>query len=304
MSNAKWRSNRLAALSVGSQLADTPHGRIEYALNGSPPFVMHLHGTPGGYDQSLPLATPFAAAGIGSIGVSRPGYLRTPIDVGRTPAEQADALAALLDALQIERIAVQGVSGGGPSAVQFAARHPDRIAALLLTCAVSGAYPAEIPGWSKLLMTPLGMRMGEWMLEKFPQATVKQLIAQESTFSADQVKRLTEHVMANAGLLEFVTVMTQSGTPWEDRQQGFDADIETILGLEADPLPLEAITCPTLIVHGSADNDVPYSVAAQAHERIDGSELYTMENACHLLWLDPDVDAMNQRQVEFVRGHS
>lgn len=61
----------------------------------------------------------------------------------RTPEEQADALVALLDALQIERVAVQGVSGGGPSAIHFAARHPDRISALLLTCAVSGGYSKD-----------------------------------------------------------------------------------------------------------------------------------------------------------------
>ena len=113
---------------------------------------------------------------MGSISVSRPGYLRTPISVGRSPAQQADALAALLDALQVERVAVQGVSGGGPCAVQFAARHADRTSVLFLTCAVSGPYPIAIPAWSKLLMTPLGMRMGEWLLAKFPRSTLKQLI--------------------------------------------------------------------------------------------------------------------------------
>ncbi|MEM7018629.1 MAG: alpha/beta hydrolase [Pseudomonadota bacterium] len=303
MSNANWRAKRLAQLSTGSEVAETSRGLIEFVQSGSPPFVMQLHGTPGGYDQSILLGEPFLDAGMGSISVSRPGYLRTPIDVGRTPAEQADALAALLDTLQIERVAVQGVSGGGPSAIQFAVRHPERITVLFLTCAVSGAYPVVIPAWSNLLMTPFGMRMGEWMLSKFPRATVKQVIGEESTYSAEQVKQATDRVMSDSRLMDFLKGMTQSSTPWEDRRQGFDNDIEAIRAIEKEPLPLEAVQCPTLIVHGTADDDVPYSVAVQAHSRMKEAELYTVENACHLLWIDPGIEAMNQRQVEFLRAH-
>lgn len=304
MGKPNWRAKRLAQLAARSEIADTSDGPIEFARSGSPPYVMHLHGTPGGYDQSIPLGTPFIEAGMGSISVSRPGYLRTPISVGRTAAEQSDAFAALLDSLHIERVAVQGVSGGGPSAVQFAARHPDRTTALLLTCAVSGAYPIVVPAWSKLVMTPLGMRMGAWMFSKFPQITVKQLIGEESTYSTDEVKQVTERVMSDPRLLEFFQGLTQSSTPWEDRQQGFDNDIEVIRAVAEDPLPLEAVRCPTLIMHGTADDDVPYGVAVQAHERIRESELHTMEDACHLLWIDQGIEEMNQRQVEFLRAHA
>ncbi|MFT7654070.1 MAG: pimeloyl-ACP methyl ester carboxylesterase [Candidatus Azotimanducaceae bacterium] len=304
MSNASWRAQRLEQLNAGSEVADTRAGPIEFVRSGSPPYVLQLHGTPGGYDQSVPLGGPFLEAGMGSISVSRPGYLRTPISVGRTPEEQADALAALLDTLQIERVGVQGVSGGGPCAIQFAVRHPGRISALILTCAVSGAYPVVIPGWSKLLMTPLGMRFGEWMLAKFPQATVKQLIAEESTYSKDEVNEVTNRVMNDPSLLSFVATMTQSSTPWEDRQHGFDNDLKVIFGVEDKPLPLESVACPTLIVHGTADDDVPYTVAVQAHERIAESELYAMENACHLLWIDANIDEMNRRQVAFIHAHT
>lgn len=75
----------------------------------------------------LALGDPFLAAGMGSISVSRPSYLRTSIDVGRTAAEQADAFAALLHTLNIKKVAAQGISGGGPCAIHFAARHPDRV---------------------------------------------------------------------------------------------------------------------------------------------------------------------------------
>jgi pimeloyl-ACP methyl ester carboxylesterase len=43
---------------------------------------------------------------------------------------QADAVAALLDVLGIRTAAVMAVSGGGPCALQFALRHPQRCCAL------------------------------------------------------------------------------------------------------------------------------------------------------------------------------
>jgi pimeloyl-ACP methyl ester carboxylesterase len=40
-------------------------------------------------------------------------------------------MAALLDAIEVEQVAVHGISAGGPAAIQFAARHPDRICYLI-----------------------------------------------------------------------------------------------------------------------------------------------------------------------------
>ncbi len=304
MNNSSWRARRLALLEAESEVVETACGPIEIVRRGSAPYVLHLHGTPGGYDQSLSLGAPFLAAGMGSISVSRPGYLRTPISVGRTPAQQADAFAALLDALSIEQVVAQGISGGGPSSIHFAARHPDRVSALLLVCAVSTAYPIVIPAWSKLLMTPLGMRSGEWSLEKFPKSTIKQLIASESTYPPEQVKEVTERVLRDPAAVEFLTQLTQSSSPWEDRRAGFDNDIEVIQSVEHEPLPLESVKCPTLIVHGTADDDVPYFVAERAHERLENSELYAMEDACHLLWIDPGAAEMDRHQTNFVSTHT
>ena len=57
---------------------------------------------------------------------SRFGYLRTPIPQNASFEAQADAYAALLDHLHIEKAAIIGLSIGGPSALLFALRHPDR----------------------------------------------------------------------------------------------------------------------------------------------------------------------------------
>ena len=55
-----------------------------------------------------------------------------------TMAQYADDAAALLDVLEIERIAVVGVSFGGMVGQEFALRYPDRVSALVLACTSSG----------------------------------------------------------------------------------------------------------------------------------------------------------------------
>jgi hypothetical protein len=120
----RWKRETIARLQTGSQVAQTPRGPIEYATQGEGPAILIIHGTLGGYDQGMAFVS--QNPGFKSIAVSRPGYLRTPLQTGRTPAEQADAFAALLDVLNIPRVAAVAISGGGPSALQFALRYPER----------------------------------------------------------------------------------------------------------------------------------------------------------------------------------
>ena len=112
----------------------TSRGLIEYATlgDGEEPAVLVIHGTPGGYDQGLMMALRIGPWSLHVIAPSRPGYLGTALDVGKTPRDQADAYADLLDALSISRAAIVALSGGGPSSIQFAAHHPERCAALVL----------------------------------------------------------------------------------------------------------------------------------------------------------------------------
>ena len=135
-----WKQSLAEKLVDESVVVMTDAGKVEYALQGQGPMVAVLHGTPGGYDQV------FASSGsvpdeMSLLAISRPGYLRTPIESGRTPQAQADLLAALLDNLNEKKITVVGVSGGGPAALQFALRHPDRTQALILLSARTKAHP-------------------------------------------------------------------------------------------------------------------------------------------------------------------
>jgi pimeloyl-ACP methyl ester carboxylesterase len=90
------------------------------------------HGGPGGYDQALVVGELFRKNGFQIVAPSRPGYLETPLDFGKTAEEQGDLMAALLDALRIPSAVMIGVSGGGPASYQLAQRHPEKVGALVV----------------------------------------------------------------------------------------------------------------------------------------------------------------------------
>jgi pimeloyl-ACP methyl ester carboxylesterase len=151
---ASYRSalRRARARLAGGEIAQTRCGPIEYASAGDGPPVLFVHGAGGGFDQGLAFGRGLVAAGFRLIAMSRFGYLRTPLPRDASPAAQADAHAALLDALEIPRAAIIGGSAGAPSALQFALRHPERTTALVL--AVPAAYAPRADGAAPLKVPP------------------------------------------------------------------------------------------------------------------------------------------------------
>ncbi|MEO0759842.1 MAG: alpha/beta hydrolase [Cyanobacteria bacterium J06648_16] len=124
-------------LSDKRRLAYTEYG----VSSGIPVFL--FHGLPGsrlawGY---LP-GDPFPP-GLRIIAPDRPGYGRSDPNPGRTLLDWANDIAELADALEIDKFAVVGVSGGGPGALTCAWQMPDR---LTLVGVVSGAAPTDAPG--------------------------------------------------------------------------------------------------------------------------------------------------------------
>ena len=99
-----------------------------------------MHGSPGMHDGYNNVFSYISNEGIGVIAPSRPGYGRTPLSGGKTTVEAADLYAALLDELKIDQVIVYGISGGGPSAINFALKHPNRCKALVTEVAVTGNF--------------------------------------------------------------------------------------------------------------------------------------------------------------------
>lgn len=121
-------------------LIPIPGGAVEAVVAGGGPAFLALHGGMGGWDQSWLLAAALLddLSSHRVVAVSRPGYLGTPLALGTSPTAAADRLAAVLDTLGIDRAVVAAVSAGGPTALAFAARHPDRVSALVMVSTATG----------------------------------------------------------------------------------------------------------------------------------------------------------------------
>jgi pimeloyl-ACP methyl ester carboxylesterase len=260
----QWRNDVTKDLARDSTVVQTAQGPIEYADIGHGTPVLVTHGDPGGYDQVYQLLKlQHAENGVFRYIIpSRPGYLRTPLSVGKTPKEQAEAFAALLDALKIDKVAVIGGSGGGPSAIEFAALYPERCAALVLEAAITTRIVAPKPGFAEAaIKSTVGYDFSFWLLKN-------QFVA------ALQAKDPNDPEITS-----IATAILDSAVPYAKRKDGWNNDTEqwTKLG----ELPLASIRCPTLILQGTEDQNVPPAQAELAHSKIAGSRLVSLPGQDH-----------------------
>ena len=154
MYRADMRAAR-SRLLAGSRVVSTARGLIEVAVVGDGPPVLVVHGTGGGFDQGMNIARGFMGEwgeGFRRIAISRFGYLRTPMPQDPSSAAQAEALAAVLDTLEVPRAAAIGVSAGAHPTAQFALRYPEKVDALIL--AVPALYTPPEPGAPPATGTP------------------------------------------------------------------------------------------------------------------------------------------------------
>lgn len=114
--------------------AHTTFGKIAYVEQGSGDAALFLHGFPlNGFQWRgvLPrLSDARRCVAPDFLGL---GYTDVAPGQSVAPAEQADMLAAFMDALGIARADVVANDSGGAVAQLLATRHPDRVRSLLLT---------------------------------------------------------------------------------------------------------------------------------------------------------------------------
>lgn len=99
------------------QTTTLPDGRrLAYQSFGDPKGrpVFYFHGWPSSRLDAALLGDLAAQAGLRMIGVDRPGIGRSDFQPGRTLLDWPKDVDALADALELERFAVFGASGGGP----------------------------------------------------------------------------------------------------------------------------------------------------------------------------------------------
>lgn len=302
--NIWWRWNKTFqdTLARHSQIIETPRGCIEYTLHGQGPVVLGLHGTPGGYDQSLFTFKEVMDSGeFTLLTVSRPGYGRTPLSVGRSPSEQADALIALLDCLHIKKVAVMAISGGGPIALQVALRHPSRLWALSLNAAVTKSYKYTASNTisDKILRSNFGMWLFNFLAKYFTKQIALVMVNELSTYSKTEQQQLVSKILQDSCKVKFIKRLASSSAPWSLRKDGLLSDEKEMAKIEK--WPLEDISTPTLIIHGACDGDVNVDHAHHAAERIPKAKKIISPQGFHLLELGSDYEDLIKCRLNFLR---
>jgi 3-oxoadipate enol-lactonase len=132
---------------------ERPGARIYYEVAGDGPALVFAHGL-GGNHLSWWQQVPFFRERFTCVTFSHRGFAPSTVAGARPdPADFAGDLEALTAHLGIERFAIVGQSMGGWTALEFALRHPTRVAAMVLA-ATSGtldpaqADPAKFAEWS------------------------------------------------------------------------------------------------------------------------------------------------------------
>ncbi|MEW6257801.1 MAG: alpha/beta hydrolase [Pseudomonadota bacterium] len=283
------------------RLVATQLGPIEICDVGAGRPLLTIHGGMGGWDQGLILAQCLfgRAPAFRLINVSRPGYLGTPQNARRAPADQADLLAALLDALGLERALVAAVSAGGPSAISFAARHADRCAGLILISACSGHLEIPAGAARRLPFIRLAARLrplGE--LVSLAARLNPGPAARRSILDPDVQRRTLRHPEAGPLL---IALQNSVASRLSERLSATLNDVTQFQAMA--PLPFAAVRAPLLAVHGTGDRVVPLAHLERIAKARPDARLLKIANGEHVC-LCTHLDAVRSAAADFVAALS
>jgi pimeloyl-ACP methyl ester carboxylesterase len=276
---AEIKSARERVDSLGSQVIETTCGPIEYARIGDGYPILVVHGALGGFDQGLWLAKGFIPTKYQVISISRFGYLRSPIPENANLDLQADAFACLLDALEIGKAALFAVSAGSTSAIRFAARHPERISALILSS-------PDAPGKVQMAMPPRFV-FDTLLRSDFLYWAMVTFFRRQVQTAAGLVPKGYKLTPENANLVMKVQL---GNLPVSRRMDGMvfesynlDAEYKASVS-ESSPYPLSKVETPVLAIHAMDDPIVNFENVRSLVDQIPKSRLFVVPVGGHFFF--------------------
>ena len=256
-----------------SKVLPSPYGDIEYAEGGVGRPVLVIHGSGGGFDQGELLARAVLGEDVRWIAPSRFGYLRSTFHPGATFDDQAHAYAFLLDHLGIERVAVVTLSHGGPSALLFAALHPERVASLTLISAgvasSEDASQAQASQQGNALTAIFQRDFRYWAVTTALRGRFLELMGVSRAVIAGMTP----------GQRALADEVIDSMNPVSQRAKGVTFDNRATMPNER----IAAVRAPTLILHAEDDTLQLFRNARFAAATIPRSRLVSFDRGGHLL---------------------
>jgi class 3 adenylate cyclase len=258
------------AKSRGLSIAYSVAGEGPIDLVIVPGFVSHLEGA-FGQPRIARFMQRFASFSR-LIVFDKPGTgLSDPTDGPATLEQRMEDLTAVLDAAEVERAALFGISEGSLMCALFAASHPERTRALVMYGSYAkGIADDEYPWAPQRVQVDLGTTMieEEWgtgvMLDVYAPSMVD-----EEEFAAWWARY--QRLSASPGMARAAAELAA------------EMDIRKVL---------PAISVPTLVVHRKGDSLWPIEGARFIAEQIPGAELAEIEGIDHFPFAgDPEAIA-------------
>jgi pimeloyl-ACP methyl ester carboxylesterase len=245
------------------------------------PVMVHV-GTPGGRRLYGPRTLADAQRrGLRLISYDRPGYGDSTPQSGRSMADCARDVRVICEALGIDRLAMWGLSGGGPHVLACAALLPDLVPAAASLASLA-PYDAEGLDW----------------LAGFSQEAIDEarLTLTDQAKARALFRREQEKVVAAPPAQ--VALDLQAGTPGADltlltdeavsMQQALAPGIEgawddCVAQLTPWGFDVARISLPVLLLHGGRDRAVPFSHGQWLASHIPGVETWFFDDEGHAL---------------------
>ncbi len=268
-------------------IARTSKGPIEYRFEGSGPTVVVLNGGHCSRDTRLSHEK-LTADNFSVLTPSRPGYDDTPSETGKTAQAAADAIAALLDSLQILKVDVIGISAAGPTALAFVMQYPSRVRKLILESAVATDWDERTKKRSRIGFG--GAAKVTWavmhlMVKLFPSVIIKALLHDLTVLDVNLVmNRMSQDDLA------FIKRMIQTS----QASTGFLNDIEHKVD------NLATITTPVLVMYSPNDKTVSPDNARRIADKIATCELYEVRSDTHLIWIGDTAKEVWKKRLSFL----
>jgi pimeloyl-ACP methyl ester carboxylesterase len=247
--------------------------------------VVAIHGTPGSGLLWRGLVEDVEARGIRLLAYDRPGYGGSDPHPGRTVADGAGDVAAIADALGIDRFAVEGGSGGGPHTLACAALLPDRVVAAVSLAGVA-PYPAEGLDWLEGMgqdnLDEFGATLaGRETLERYLREQADAMLAAEPNAIAETLRSLLSPPDAAVLTGEFAGYLAESTRrAVGERLDGWIDD--DFVFVNPWGFELDDIRVPVQLLHGAQDRFVPIAHGEWLAERIPEVDAHLSPEDGHL----------------------
>jgi pimeloyl-ACP methyl ester carboxylesterase len=182
------------------------------------------------------------------------------------PARRLDDLIAVMDATGLAQATLFATADGAPVALECAARHPERVKALIVYAGTARwvaapGYPAGVPAEA---MPPLATWLEHWGNEADPH--VVDVVA-PSVAADPRWRRVLGRIQRRAG--------TPAAAHLYWKTTMLETDIRDAL---------DQIDVPTLVMHAAGDRLVPAAQGRFLAEGIKGSSYVELAGSDHFHW--------------------